>query len=248
MVVSDHAQALTHIKYSMRSYIIILRGHSLGERIGAECQAQAALFGIQAERRDAVNGHGWQDHLMREGLRTAVFRDKKKTPGMYGNFLSHYHLWQECSRGQEPYLILEHDGYLMRPLPEAVLDKFTHVLKLDDVDPYNRDYDSIMRSQLQLQLPVEIKTMSTEGRKDHGAGFYSSGSYAYIIKPQACRLLIDSVKNKGFLPTDNQLGLAVVDIKVCCPSVARLHEFYAQDNNIQDFSTAKFSHQLPKLL
>jgi len=227
----------------MRSYIIILRGHSLGERIGAECQAQAALFGIQAERRDAVHGHGWQDHLMREGLRTAAFRDKKKTPGMYGNFLSHYHLWQECSRGQEPYLILEHDGYLMRPLPESVLDRFIHVLKLDDVDPYGPGYDSIMRSQ--LQQTVDIVPMSTVGRKNHGAGFYSPGSYAYIIKPQACRLLIDSVKNKGFLPTDNQLGSEVVDIQVCHPSVARLHEFYAQGNNIHDFSTAKFPDQLP---
>jgi len=66
----------------MRSYIIILRGHRLGESIGAECRAQAARLGIEVSVRDAVNGHGWQDHLMREGLRAAAFRDKKKTPGM----------------------------------------------------------------------------------------------------------------------------------------------------------------------
>ena len=240
-----HRHAHT-FKYSMRSYIIILRGHQLGERIGAECREQAARFGIQVERRDAVNGYLWQDHLLREGLRPAAFRDKKKTPGMYGNFLSHYHLWQQCAQGTEPYLILEHDGYLLRPLPEHVLDRFTHVLKLDDVDPYRTDYDSIMRSQLQQEQPVEIVPMSTVGRKDHGAGFYSSGSYAYIIKPAACRLLIDFVKNKGFLPTDNQLGLGVVDIQVCHPTVARLHEFYAQGDNIHAFSTAKFSDQLPK--
>jgi GR25 family glycosyltransferase involved in LPS biosynthesis len=233
-------------KYSMKSYIITLLGHGLGEQLSAECQAQAARFGITVQRRDAVNGHGWEDHLLREGLRTAGFREKKKTPGMYGNFLSHYHLWQECAQGQEPYLILEHDGYFVRPLPTDVLGRFTHVLKLDDVDPYRRDYDSIMRSQLGEDRPVEILPMSTEGRKNHGAGFYSPGSYAYIIKPQACRLLIDSVKNKGFLPTDNQLGTEVVDIQVCRPTVARLHEFYAQGNNIHDFSTAKFADQLPR--
>lgn len=231
----------------MKSYIITLRGHRLGEQLSAECQAQAARFGIHVELREAVNGHGWQDHLLREGLRPAAFREKKKTPGMYGNFLSHYHLWGQCARGTEPYLILEHDGYFVRPLPENVMDKFTHVLKLDDVDPYRWDYDSIMRSQLQSEQPVEIVPMTTEGRKDHGAGFYSSGSYAYIIKPEACRLLIDSVKNKGFLPTDNQLGLAVVDIQVCRPTVARLHAFYSEGDNIHQFSTAKFPDQLPHI-
>ncbi len=232
----------------MKSYIITLRGHRLGEQISAECRAQAACFGITVELRDAVNGHGWQDHLQREGLRPANFREKSKTPGIYGNFLSHYHLWKDCALGTEPYLILEHDGYFVRPLPANVLGQFTHVLKLDDVSAYRSDYDQVMRSQSQSAQPVEILPMSTVGRKNHGAGFYSPGSYAYIIKPTACQLLIDSVKKKGFLPTDNQLGLGVVDIKVCNPTVARLHEFYAQGDNIHDFSTARVLDQLPKLL
>jgi GR25 family glycosyltransferase involved in LPS biosynthesis len=229
----------------MQSHIITLKGHSLGERISAECRTRAALFGIDMAVREAVNGRGWQDHLMRESLKPAGFRDKKKTPGMFGNFLSHYYLWQECARGKEPYLILEHDGYFVRPLPADVMSRFEHVLKLDDVDPYRRDYHTIMQQQDREQRPTEILPMSTEGRKDHGAGFYSSGSYAYIIKPTACQLLIRWIQDKGFLPTDNQLGVNVVDIRVCRPTVVRLHPLFAEGDNIHALSTAKFADQLP---
>ena len=172
-------------------------------------------------------------------------REKKKTPGMFGNFLSHYYLWRECARGTEPYLILEHDGYFVRPLPQDVLDRFAHVLKLDDVDPYSKDYHAIMQQQQQEQKPTEILAMDTTGRGNKGAGFYTPGSYAYIIKPAAGGLLVDWIQHRGFLPTDNQLALGVVDIRVCRPTVARLHPLFAQGDNIHTLSTAKFADQLP---
>jgi GR25 family glycosyltransferase involved in LPS biosynthesis len=230
----------------MQTHIITLKGHALSERLSLECQAQAALFGIAVQIRDAVNGHHHPQHLERANIKPAAMREKKKTPGMFGTFLSHYYLWQDCAQGTEPYLILEHDGYLVRPLPPDVLDRFTHVLKLDDVDPYNKDYHTIMQQQHQEQKPTEILPMSTQGRKNHGAGFYTSGGYAYIIKPTACQRLIDWIQHRGFLPVDNQLGLDVVDIQVCRPTVARLHPLFAQGDNIHTLSTSKLSAQLPR--
>jgi len=230
----------------MQSHIITLKGHALSERLSRECRDQAALFGINVQIRDAVNGHHHTEHLARTGLTpVASIREKKRTPGMFGNFLSHYYLWRECAGGTEPYLILEHDGYFVRPLPMDVLDRFTHVLKLDDVDPYNKHYHTIMQQQHQEQKPTEILAMDITGRGNKGSGFYTPGSYAYIIKPAAGQLLIDWVGNNGFLPTDNQLALGVVDIRVCHPTVVRLHPLFAEGDNIHTLSTAKLPDQLP---
>ena len=230
----------------MHAHIITLKGHALSERLSKECRAQAALFGIDVQIRDAVNGHHYQEHLKHNNLKPSTsLAEPKKTPGMFGNFLSHYYLWQECARGIEPYLILEHDGYFVRPLPTDVLDRFTHVLKLDDVDPYNKDYHAIMQQQSEQQQQTKILPMDIIGKKKKGAGFYTPGSYAYIIKPTAFQLLIECINNNGFLATDNQIASMVVEIMTCRPTVARLHPLFAEGDNIHTLSTAKLPNQLP---
>jgi len=232
----------------MQAHIITLKGHALSERLSQECRTQAALFGVDVQIRDAVNGHHHLEHFKSNNLRPRSNDRRKLVPGHFGNFLSHYYLWRECAAGTEPYLILEHDGYFVRPLPTDALDRFTHVLKLDDVDPYRRDYHTIMQQQHQEQKTTEILPMDITGRSNKGSGFYTPGSYAYIIKPAAGRLLIDWVSNNGFLPTDNQLALGVVDIRVCQPTVVRLHPLFAEGDNIHTLSTAKSADQLPKHL
>ena len=232
----------------MQAHIITLKGHALSERLSQECREQAALFGIAVQIRDATHGRDHLQHFQRHGLTPRSTDKRKLRPGHFGNFLSHYYLWRDCALGTEPYLILEHDGYFVRPLPTDVLDRFTHVLKLDDVDPYNKDYHTIMQQQHQEQKPTEILPMDITGRSNKGSGFYTPGSYAYIIKPAAGRLLIDWVSHNGFLSTDNQLALAVVDIRVCQPTVVRLHPLFAEGDNILTLSTAKLPDQLPNNL
>ncbi len=234
-------------KYSMQAHIITLKGHALSERLSQECQAQAALFGIAVQIRDAVNGHHHLEHFKRNNLRPRSNDRRKLVPGHFGNFLSHYYLWKECAAGTEPYLILEHDGYFVRPLPPDVLDRFTHVLKLDAENPGKKDYQHIMQQQMDRESSTEILPMDKMSDMNKDAGFYSPGAYAYIIKPTACRLLIDWVGNNGFLSTDNQLASSVVDIQVCRPTVARLHPLFAEGDNIHTLSTAKLPNQLPPL-
>jgi GR25 family glycosyltransferase involved in LPS biosynthesis len=228
----------------MQAHIITLKGHALSERLSQECQAQAALFGINVQIRDAVNGHHHLEHFKRNNLRPRSNDRRKLVPGHFGNFLSHYYLWRECAAGAEPYLILEHDGYFVRPLPQDVLDRFTHVLKLDAENPGKKDYHTIMQQQQDRQGSTEILPMDKRADMNKDAGFYSPGAYAYIIKPTACRLLINWVSDNGFLSTDNQLASGVVDIRVCRPTVARLHPLFAQGDNLHTLSTAKLPNQL----
>jgi hypothetical protein len=72
---------------------------------------------------------------------------------------------------------------------------------------------------------------------NNGAGWYSVGAYAYIIKPQAADKLITWIDKNGFLPADQQLGSYAITLHECKPSLARLHHFYIKDGNIKSMST-----------
>ena len=60
------------------------------------------------------------------------------------------------------------------------------------------------------------------------------GAYGYIIKPHAAARLLHWIKNNGFVPADNQLGDAIVDIQVTVPTFVRLHPDYY--NRISELS------------
>ena len=52
------------------------------------------------------------------------------------------------------------------------------------------------------------------------------GAYGYIIKPHAAKKIIDWIEQNGFVPADQQLGDAIVDIQVTVPTIVRLHPAY----------------------
>jgi GR25 family glycosyltransferase involved in LPS biosynthesis len=161
---------------------------------------------------------------------------------VFGCFLSHYYLWQQCAAVNQPFLILEHDGYFVRPLPDNILDAFTDILKLDNLDPFSRQYDSMIADQLNQSIVVnkyhnlQAKTLNdgSDFVEKIGTGNYLRGAYSYIIKPHAAQRLIDWIKQNGFVPADQQIGDAIVDIQVTVPTIARLHPDY--HNRIKEMS------------
>jgi GR25 family glycosyltransferase involved in LPS biosynthesis len=130
---------------------------------------------------------------------------------------------------------------LLKKLPENVLDQFTDILKLDANDPYSIDYENILDSTKDNVLTYNTITCSD---KDNGAGYYTNGAYAYIIKPSAAKKLIDWISINGFLPTDQQLGTRVIHLSECAPGLARLHPFYLINNNIKTMSTTMITELL----
>jgi hypothetical protein len=69
------------------------------------------------------------------------------TLGHYGNFLSHFYLWMQCVRDKVPYLVLEHDGWLMREIPGNILNQFDDICKLDCFSPWMKQdggYDVVV--------------------------------------------------------------------------------------------------------
>jgi hypothetical protein len=108
-------------------------------------------------------------------------------------------------------------------------------IKLDYINPYSKGYTR--RIEQDANNPLEIKTVapgvgSCNEDMNQGAGWYSTGSYAYIIKPLAAKKLVEWIKINGFLPSDQQLGSYAADIKVCDPSIVQLHPYFSPENGL----------------
>ena len=235
----------------MKSFIITMLGHEMSEQLSAECREQAAKFGINVEIFEAIWGRDYEQHLKKLNIKLGRQKLSKMTLGHYGNFLSHFYLWMACVKNNEPYLVLEHDGWLMRDIPENILDQFDDICKLDCFSPYmktdggynvivDRDLTSPVGVHTILNIPV-LTGYGDPLRFKKQAGCYSSGVYAYIIKPQGAKKLIDWIYENGFLATDNQVNTNVMDVKVCVPSVARLHPVMKNREIIGQMSTSKQS-------
>ncbi len=214
----------------IQAKIIRVKGIELSEQLAQSCIVQAKKFGIDVQLFDGINGLEYQQHLDQLKIKP-LKKFKKGRAGVYGCFLSHYYLWRECIDLDIPYLILEHDGWFNQGLPDNVLLKFDHVLKLDSLNPYSKSYQDTL--QQQQDQPVTIKTIEPEEGMDNGAGWYSCGAYGYIIKPVAARLIINWIDQHGFLPADQLLGLDVCDIKTTVPTVVRLHSYFYNNGGIK---------------
>jgi GR25 family glycosyltransferase involved in LPS biosynthesis len=235
----------------MKSYIITMLGHELSEQLSAECRQQAAKVGVDVEIFEAIWGRDYEKHLKKLNIRLGKQKLSKMTLGHYGNFLSHFYLWMQCAKGQESYLVLEHDGWLMRPIPNNIMSQFDDICKLDCFSPWMKQdggYDVVVDKD--QTSPVSVYSIldipAVTGYPDplrfkKQAGCYSSGVYAYIIKPQGANKLINYIRENGFLATDNQVNTNVMNVKVCIPSVARLHPVMKSREIIGQMSTSRQS-------
>lgn len=211
----------------MKSFIIRLKNNTISETHANDCVEQAGKFGVEVEYYDAVNGNDYRQHLDRLKINPR-YKFKKGRVGVFGCFLSHYYLWRNCANENVPYLILEHDGYFVKPLPSNVLDRFEDVLKLDNHDPYSKSYDFVFDDEKNINDIKISKYYNSQAKflEKNQTGNYLRGAYGYIIKPHAAQRLIDWINDNGFVPADQQIGDAIVDIKVTVPTIVRLHPNY----------------------
>ena len=208
--------------------------------MGAKCIARAKEFGIDAEVFNGIDGRDAHDILLYLKLRQYKPKMKGGRLGVLGCFLSHFFLWQECVSNNEPYMILEHDAYMLRPLPKKILKRFPDVLKLDSLDPYRDTYNNELASQTE-----ELRIWSLHERKEHGKyqhsrGLYSIGGYGYIIKPHAAHEIITQARLFGFRPADHMLYTTdKIDIHHIAPSIVRIHQDYLNHSAMKAMSLTR---------
>lgn len=219
----------------MQKYIIRLKNNNISETHADDCVKQAKKFNIDIEYFDAINGKIYESYLKNLNI-LPRYKFKKGRAGVYGCFLSHYFLWQKCVSEDIPFLILEHDGYFIKPLPKEILNTFSDVLKLDKHDPYSKSYDNIISKESDIENIIVEKYFNHQAKflEKNQTGNYMRGAYGYIIKPHAARKIVEWISLNGFVPADQQIGDAIVDIQVTSPTVVRLHPGYT--NRISELS------------
>jgi GR25 family glycosyltransferase involved in LPS biosynthesis len=221
----------------MKAYIIILKGNEISEKYGKLCRKQAKINGLRLERFDGIDGNLAEEHFAKLNLFKHPNFSKNNRPGVLGCFLSHYYLWTMCMNSAEPYIIFEHDAYLIKKIPNDIEEKFIDVLKLDRHDPYAKAYNVNIEADQQDIEYIEYKNLLIK-KEAMATGEYMRGTYSYIIKPNAATKLISWIKEFGYLPADNQMGKKILDIKVTIPTIARLHPDY-NFKNIEKLSLTK---------
>jgi GR25 family glycosyltransferase involved in LPS biosynthesis len=216
----------------MKKKIITLKNNELSERIAKESIEQAALMNISVDYFEAINGFHAEQHLVDLGIRPK----KKMRTGALGCALSHIYLWKQCVEDNEPYLILEHDGYFIEPLPNNVLDLFEDVLKLDNSNPYSEFYEQDIENKSKNQL--QILDIEEHAKLLGEVGYYSRGAYAYIIKPHAAKKILEWIFANGIIKADHQLGKDICKISTVNKSIVRLHPYYL--GRVKMLSTTNF--------
>jgi GR25 family glycosyltransferase involved in LPS biosynthesis len=224
----------------MKTKIIVLQSSEISVTMGAKCIARAKEFGIDAEVSNGTHGADAPEILKSLGLRQYKAKMKGGRLGVLGCFLSHYFLWEECSKVNEPYMIFEHDAYMLRPLPDNVLDLFPDILKLDSLDPYRDTYNAELDAQDRQDTIWSLHDRLEHGKHIHSKGLYSIGGYGYIIKPHAAEHLIEKVSVNGFRPADHQIHTTdKIDIHHIAPSVVRIHADYTDHSAMKTMSLTR---------
>lgn len=210
----------------MKSFIIRLKDIEHSCKIANECVKQAAKFNLTVEYFDGILGDNADAIFAADGIVKYPTKLKKDTAGVKGCAASHYLLWKQCAGDSVPYLILEQDGYMIRPLPKM---DFQDVLKLDSCNPFSETYNRDVEKNFGSNI-VDYDLNWGYKKKSAPYGGYFRGAWAYVIKPHAAKILIDAVKENGWVPADKQLGENLLNLKTVSSTVFRIHPEYTHKN------------------
>lgn len=200
-----------------KSYVIVLDNHPWGQEMANDAISSGNDFGWHLEKFSAVDGRtvNAETCLSEYGLRLYTGAKKHlaamQRPGVFGNLLSHFKLWQLCLQLNEPIGCFEHD-IIFHGSYDKIDMGFDNLLKLD-------------RSKLM---------------KKYGTGNCYQGVYAYIIKPAGAKKLIDWSYKNGVTSADVMVGDDVLDIAFDDNKLISFNPKQQSDKNgYTPFSTSK---------
>lgn len=217
----------------MKAFIITMSESTHSMNLASDCIIAAKQFNIDVSVWPAVNGLTAADKFQEYKI-PKLLHNSMQRAGNQGCFLSHFQLWQHCVELNEPILILEHDGVIIREIPQNINEQYIDVLNLDPYDQSGDTYDQMVNDS--ITSPVDYYYIPR--RKRNLAGEYLPGAYGYLIKPHAALKLINFAQTVGALPTDKHIGRDVVDLKSTTVPLVRLHKFYST-HSIRKFSSTK---------
>ena len=154
---------------------------------------------LKYERFDAVNGKKLTyDQLKKLGYDTQSdwidpIHSTHLTSGEVGCFLSHYNLWKKCIELNVPLCILEDDAVV----PDNLYDDLDDLLKTYNFIylGWNEIDKSVPTSDSRFVVPV-----------------YPYWTLAYVITPEAAKILVNEEIEQNIIPVDEYLPLRMKDL------------------------------------
>lgn len=228
----------------MKSYIIYNPDDSLSRDLTESSVRSCIKQGIWPGLFKGTFGKDIDEKLKSYNLSHSLLMPKEIRKGEQGCFLSHYDLWNDCVKDDEPYLILEHDIFMKAPLPDNIIDLFDDVLHLDFCISYRKDLEKYKSCVLDNGNDFKVEQIFKEALSKaltwkSAKTFHISGAHAYIIKPSGAKKLIDKAQQIGYFPADVHINCHFVNIYVTKPAVFRLCDFMIDKKNIVKFSSTK---------
>lgn len=200
-----------------KSFVIVLDNHDWGQTLANDAISSGKSFGWNIEKFSAVDGRTVDMETCLNEHRLHLYNAGKKhraaikRPGVFGNLLSHFKLWQLSVQRNEPIGCFEHD-IIFHGSPDKIDMSFSNLLKLD-------------RSKLM---------------KNYGTGNCYQGVYAYIIKPEGAKKLLDWSYKNGVTSADVMVGDNVLDIAFDDNHLISFNPKQQSDKNgYTPFSTSK---------
>ena len=211
----------------MKSFHIILPGHTLGETLGYKNIEIAKSFGLDAQIHPGVKiTQSFEKEFFKYNI-TKIASKEAEHAGQQGCFLAHFKLWKHCIYLNEPIVICEHDGVFIREIPTDILNKFEDILRLESFHHWMPNY--LQDTLNSTKNKVSVKTLKTKYR------YHYVGYYGYIIKPQGAIKLVNQAKSHGIKSVDRFIDNRIVDVKSVTSSIVMLDETYI--GKVKELST-----------
>jgi GR25 family glycosyltransferase involved in LPS biosynthesis len=171
----------------MKAHVITIIHNSQSIEVAERCIASGKKHGLEIKMSRAIIPNDEPLELLeREGIPPDAFDEKySRNLNCISAFLSHYTLWKECARGNENYVIFEHDAVLTAPIP---------------TQPF--------RYAMNIGAPSYGKwnTPKTLGINPLTTKKYFPGAHAYMVTPAGAKLLVENAPMYA-KPTDVYLNL-----------------------------------------
>ena len=117
----------------------------------------------------------------------------KLTKGEVGCFLSHWHIWNKCIEKNEPLIVLEDDAIL------------TERFNMEEIE--SLPYDFVYLAYHEMREKIQIDDTFSKP-------VYPYWTLAYMIRPDAARILVNHEAKRNILPVDEYLPTMMKSLNV----------------------------------
>ena len=191
----------------MKAFVIAIEDNEKSMKAANRCIDTAKTYDIDVQIFKAITPSDNPLKLLEEkGIPIDGFDEKySRNLNCISAFLSHYALWEACSKGNENFVIFEHDAVMVAPLP-FVFPNYVMNMGKPSYGKWN------------TPPMLGINPLTTKR--------YFPGAHAYMVTPAGARLLVENAPLYA-KPTDVYLNLTTFPwLQECYPFVAEARDTF----------------------